>query len=149
MVLFFGIIYFVFGYYTYKYQLLYAMDQPQHATGKAWTMICYRILVGLGVFQLVMAGVIALSKAFVPAGLVVPLIPFTLWYSYYFGRTYEPLMNFIALRSIRRESNASINILGENVGLDHTGGRLRRRQSTVDEEREKFSKFINPSLTVP
>jgi hypothetical protein len=149
MVLFFGLIYFVFGYYTYKYQLLYAMDHPQHATGKAWPMVCYRILVGLVVFQLVMAGVIALSKEFVPAGLVVPLIPFTLWYSYYFGRTYEPLMNFIALRSIRRESNASINIAGENAGIHATGARVRRRQSTVDEEREKFSKFINPSLTVP
>jgi hypothetical protein len=148
MVLFFGLIYFVFGYYTYKYQLLYAMDHPQHATGKAWPMLCYRILVGLGVFQLVMAGVIALSNAFVPAGLVVPLIPFTFWYSYYFGRTYEPLMNFIALRSIRRESNASVNIAGENVGVDLTGARARR-QSTVDEEREKFSKFINPSITIP
>jgi membrane-bound metal-dependent hydrolase YbcI (DUF457 family) len=111
--------------------------------------VCYRILVGLVVFQLVMAGVIALSKEFVPAGLVVPLIPFTLWYSYYFGRTYEPLMNFIALRSIRRESNASINIAGENVGINATGTRARRRQSTVDEEREKFSKFVNPSLTIP
>jgi calcium permeable stress-gated cation channel len=149
MVLFFGLIYFSFGYYTYKYQLLYAMDQPQHATGRAWPMVCYRILVGLIVFQLVMAGVIALSSAFVPAGLVVPLIPFTLWYSYYFGRTYEPLMKFIALRSIRRDSDASINIAGETVGVSHTGARIRRRQSTVDEEREKFSKFINPSLTIP
>jgi hypothetical protein len=149
MVLFFGLIYFVFGYYTYKYQLLYAMDQPQHATGKAWPMVCYRILVGLGVFQIVMAGVIALSNALVPAGLVVPLIPFTLWYSYYFGRTYEPLMNFIALRSIRRDSNASTNIAGETVESNPTGALMQRRQSTVDEEREKFSKFINPSLTVP
>ncbi len=148
MVLFFGLIYFVIGYYTYKYQLLYAMDHPQHATGKAWPMLCYRILLGLGVFQLVMAGVIALTNAFVPAGLVVPLIPFTIWYSYYFGRTYEPLMNFIALRSIRRDSNASINIAGENVGVGLIGARARR-QSTVDEEREKFSKFINPSLTIP
>ena len=39
MVLFFGLIYFVFGYYTYKYQLLYAMDHPQHATGGAWPII--------------------------------------------------------------------------------------------------------------
>lgn len=34
MILLFGLIYFVFGYYTYKYQLLYAMDHPQHATGE-------------------------------------------------------------------------------------------------------------------
>ena len=38
-------------------QLLYAMDHPQHATGGAWPMICYRIIIGMGVFQLVMAGI--------------------------------------------------------------------------------------------
>jgi len=81
LVLFFGLIYFCFGYYTYKYQLLYAMDHPQHSTGGAWPMICYRIMVGMGVWQLVMAGLIALEKQFQAAALVVPLIPFTIWYS--------------------------------------------------------------------
>jgi hypothetical protein len=78
LVLFFGIIYFVVGFYTYKYQLLYAMDHPQHATGGAWSMICYRIMLGMGVFQVVMAGLIALEKAFYPAALVLPLLPFTI-----------------------------------------------------------------------
>lgn len=149
MVLFVGLIYFVFGYYTYKYQLLYAMDHPQHATGKAWPMICYRLLLGIGVFQIVMAGVIALNNAFYAAALVLPLIPFTIWYSYYFGRTYEPLTKFIALRSIRRESDANINIADEYVGLNTPPGIARRQSTTLDEDREKGLKFINPSLTVP
>ncbi|KAJ5032320.1 uncharacterized protein L3040_008927 [Drepanopeziza brunnea f. sp. 'multigermtubi'] len=149
MVLFFGLIYFIFGYYTYKYQLLYAMDHPQHATGGAWPMICYRILLGLGVFQLVMAGIIALKTAFTAAALVVPLIPFTIWYSYYFAGTYEPLMRFIALRSIRRESNADVNLPGENLGMSRPPGYGRRPSTTLDEAREEGLKFINPSLTVP
>ena len=149
MVLFFGLIYFVLGYYTYKYQLLYAMDHPQHSTGRAWPMICYRIMVGLGVFQLVMAGLIALKNAFTPAALVVPLIPFTIWYSYYFGRTYEPLTKFIALRSIRRESNVDINIAGEDLGVDRPPGHMRRESTTLDENREKGLRFVNPSLVVP
>jgi hypothetical protein len=150
MVLFFGLIYFVLGYYTYKYQLLYAMDHPQHSTGRAWPMICYRIMIGLGVFQLVMAGLIALKNAFTPAALVVPLIPFTIWYSYYFGRTYEPLTKFIALRSIRRESNADINFAGENLMINRPPGHLRRESIiTIDENREKGLKFVNPSLVVP
>ncbi|KAH6671090.1 hypothetical protein B0J14DRAFT_564777 [Halenospora varia] len=149
MVLFFGIIYFVFGYYTYKYQLLYAMDHPQHATGKAWPMICYRILVGLVVFQLVMAGLIALGQAFTAAALVVPLIPCTIWYSYYFGRTYEPLMKFIALRSIRRESSADINIAGEYIGIERPPGYMRRASTTIDENRERGLRFVNPSLVIP
>ncbi|TAQ83945.1 hypothetical protein B7494_g7730 [Chlorociboria aeruginascens] len=148
MVLFFGLIYFVFGYYTYKYQLLYAMDHPQHATGGAWPMICYRILVGLAVFQVAMAGLIALKKAFTPAALVVPLIPFTIWYSYYFGRTFEPLTKFIALRSIRREDDPDVNIADEDVGISRPPGHYRR-SSTIDESREKGMKFINPSLVTP
>jgi hypothetical protein len=149
MVLFFGLFYFVFGYYTYKYQLLYAMDHPQHATGGAWPMICYRVMVGMGFFQLLMAGVIALEKQFTAAALVIPLIPITVWYSYYFRRTYEPLTKFIALRSIRRESNADIDLIGENVSDERPLGFRRRRSTTIDETREKGLKFVNPNLVKP
>jgi len=148
-VLFFGLMYFVFGYFTYKYQLLYAMDNQQHATGGAWTMICYRIMLGLGVFQVTMAGVIALKEAFTPAALVVPLIGFTIWFSYFYGRTYEPLTKYIALRSIRREDDQDINIADEEIGIARPPGHIRRLSSTVDEEREKGQKFVNPSLVVP
>lgn len=148
MVLFFGISYFVLGYYIYKYQLLYAMDHPRHSTGRAWPMICYRIMVGMGVFQVVMAALIALQKSFTAAVLVLPLIPTTISYSYYFARTYEPLTRFIALRSIRRESNADINITNENFDTNRPRENLRRR-STIDEAREKDSKFVNPNLVSP
>jgi calcium permeable stress-gated cation channel len=148
-VLFFGLIYFVIGYFTYKYQLLYAMDNPQHATGKGWTMICYRIMLGLAVFQLTMAGVIALKEAFTPAALVVPLLGFTIWFSYFYGQTYEPLTRFIALRSIRREGDPDVNIAGENIGISRPPGHIRRLSSTVDEEREKGQKYVNPSLVIP
>lgn len=148
-VLFFGLIYFVIGYFTYKYQLLYAMDHPQHATGRAWTMICYRVIIGLGVFQLTMAGVIALRGEFTPSALVVPLIGFTIWFSYFYGQTYEPLTKYIALRSIRREDDPDVNIADEDIGIALPPGHIRRRSSTVDEEREKGQKFVNPSLVVP
>jgi hypothetical protein len=149
MILFFGLIYFVFGYYTYKYQLLYAMDHPQHATGGAWPMACYRIMIGMGVFQLVMAGIIALQNAFYPAALVVPLLIFTVWYSYYFARTYEPLMKFIALRSIRRDSNVDVNITDENIEVYRPVGYMRRASTTVDEHREQGLQFVNPNLVTP
>ncbi|KFY31950.1 hypothetical protein V493_00644 [Pseudogymnoascus sp. VKM F-4281 (FW-2241)] len=148
LVLFFGLIYFVLGYFTYKYQLLYAMDHTQHATGAAWTMISYRIMLGLGIFQLAMAGVIALKQAFTAALLVLPLIMFTMWFSYLYARTYEPLTKYIALRSIRRDDNEEVNLADEYVGTHRPPGRFRRR-STIDEDREKDQKFINPSLIVP
>jgi hypothetical protein len=149
MVLFFGVSYFVFGYYIYKYQLLYAMEHPRHSTGRAWPMICYRIMVGLGVFQVVMAALIALQKSFTAAILVLPLIPITISYSYYYARTYEPLTKFIALGSITRGSNADTNTGQGNFGRDRPLGRFRRWSITIDESREKGAKFMNPNLVAP
>lgn len=158
LVLFLGFIYFALGYVTYKYQLLYAMDQPQHATGGAWRIICYRILLGLAVFHLTMSGYLGANKAFVQATLVLPLFVFTVWYMYYFRAQFEPLTHNIALLSVRRDGDAS-PLSDEDVhnGLGNltfarrrrTWDGRRRRTSTIDENREKGLQFVNPSLIVP
>jgi calcium permeable stress-gated cation channel len=148
-VLFFGLIYFILGYYSYKYQLLYAMDHPQHATGRAWPMICYRIMLGLGIFQGAMAAYIALRTEFTIAAIIVPLIFFTIWFSYFYGRTYEPLTKYIALRCIRRKNDPDVNIADEILDIERPPGHIRRQSTTVDEDREKGQKFVNPSLVIP
>nr|CDP22915.1 Putative protein of unknown function [Podospora anserina S mat+] len=154
-----GVVYFVFGYFTYKYQLLYAMDQPQHATGGAWRMICYRVILGLVVFQVTMSGYLALKSAFTVAVLVTPLVIGTVWYSWNFKWQFEPLTKFISLVSIKRGEDEEEGV-NEVAILDdeREGGyeedvdqrSLRRRGSTtVDEAREKGLRFVNPSLVVP
>lgn len=152
LVLGLGLAYFSLGYFTYKYQLLYAMDQPQHATGGAWRMICYRIMLGLVVFHLTMSGYLALKKAFTVALLIAPLFVATLWYGWDFRKRVEPLTRFISLRSIeRRGEGGETAILDEDFsGADGEEQReVLRRGSTVDEDREKGSRFVNPSLVVP
>lgn len=133
-------------------------------------------------FQLVMAGIIALSQEITAAILVVPLIPFTVWYStyhftflvkilvvwllikpaqsipkfhlpdenllltllgYHYAQSYEPLMKFIALRSIEQISDTNF------VDEERPSGIVRRQSTTVDESREMGQRFINPSLTLP
>ncbi|KAK4167145.1 hypothetical protein QBC43DRAFT_312235 [Cladorrhinum sp. PSN259] len=167
LVLALGVAYFSLGYFTYKYQLLYAMEQPQHATGGAWRMICYRIVLGLIVFQLTMSGYLALRKAFAVALLVIPLAVVTVWYSWSFKKHFEPLTKFISLRSIKRKERRSRNDV-VNVGLppDGRGGMgapevrgdgedeedeepRMRRGSTVDEDKEKGLRFVNPNLVIP
>lgn len=152
LILALGLAYFSLGYFTYKYQLLYAMDQPQHATGGAWRIICYRIVLGLVVFHVAMSGYLALRKAFTVALLVVPLLVATLWYGWSFRRRVEPLTRFISLRSVKRarDEGAESAILDDDFG--GPGGEQRevlRRGSTVDEDREKGLRFVNPSLVVP
>jgi len=139
LVLAFGLIYFFIGYFVHKYQLLYAMDHPQHSTGQAWSMITYRLLTGIVLFQAAMAGWLALRFAFVQAGLVIPLIPFTVWFAWFYKKQFSSLNRYIALRAI----------------VDDTGGaRARDPESvvteiTVDESREQGLQFINPNLVVP
>lgn len=153
VILIFGSIYFVLGYFTFKYMVLYAMDQPQHATGGAWRIICYRIVVGLVVFEVVMVGQIASLAAFVQSVTILPLIPFTIWYSYYFSRRFEPLTKYIALRAIKTGNDADSEEAVDDAFEDEDEPRqsqaLLRRGSTLDEFKEKGLVFVNPSLVVP
>lgn len=148
IVLSLGLIYFVLGFFVYKYQLLYAMEQPQHATGGAWRIICYRIVLGLVVFQVVMSGILALLGSYEQSVLVAPLLVVTIWYSFYWKRRFEPLTIFIALKSVRYEESA---ITDEEDDADFYGDvpeprEIFRRGSTLDEDREKGAKFVNPNL---
>ncbi|RCI15751.1 hypothetical protein L249_2829 [Ophiocordyceps polyrhachis-furcata BCC 54312] len=146
-ILVFGTVYFILGHLTFKYMVLYAMDQPQHATGGAWRIICLRIIIGLVVFEVVMIGQIASLSAFVQSVAVLPLIPFTIWYSYYFKRRFEPLTKYIALRAIGCGQSTE-----DGSGADDESQPLRglvRRRSTLDEYREKDLIFVNPSLVTP
>jgi hypothetical protein len=153
IILIFGIVYFVLGYFTFKYMVLYAMDQPQHATGGAWRIICYRVIVGLLVFELVMVGQIALGKAFIQSVCILPLIPLSIWYSYYVKRRYEPLTKYIALRAIRADEDSDDAAAMDDAFQDEDGPRpsqtLLRRGSTLDEYKEKGMQFVNPSLVAP
>ncbi len=150
LVLGLGLAYFSLGYFTYKYQLLYAMDQPQHATGGAWRMICYRVVLGLAVCHVTMSGYLALRKAFTVALLVTPLFIATLWFAWNFRERVEPLTRFISLRSIQGGAARVESAVEDGEDSVIAGaGALLRRGSTVDEDREKGLRFVNPSLVQP
>lgn len=169
LVCLFGLIYFTMGNFIYKYQLLYAMDHQQHSTGRAWPMICSRIIVGFAVFQLAMIGILAFRTAITRSILLVPLLAGTLWFSYFFSQTYEPLMKFIALRSIDRDMNGSPTAAGPTTqattttlthhspspphratlsppsGTDRDSFRVRIGSHSVG----VLEKYVNPSLSQP
>ena len=101
---------------------------------------------------------------------MVPLLVVTVWVALVYGRTYKPLMTFIALRSVERGDRYSDNTASEpdsasnsselarepNVWDDTDGGQPRYHRETstsngkaVDESRETGVRFINPSLVAP
>ncbi|KAJ5104160.1 hypothetical protein N7532_004689 [Penicillium argentinense] len=149
----FGLVYFSVGQFIYKYQLLYAMDHQQHSTGRAWPMICNRVFVGLVVYQLATIGVLALRKEITRPLLLVPLLGFTVWFSYWFARTYEPLMKFIALKSIDRDlpgggdvSPSPSSTFSPPSGLDRDALPVRIGGHELE---LRLKKYVNPSLIVP
>lgn len=143
-VLFFGLVYFIIGSFIYKYQLLYAMDHRQHSTGRAWPIICNRIVLGLLVFQLAMAGILGLSLAIKRAVIIVPLLAFTVWFMVFFQRTYAPLMKFIAIRSLNHDP--PFGAISESESRYETE---TSRGRDVDEDQETGMRYINPSLIIP
>lgn len=149
----FGLVYFTLGKFIYKYQLLYAMDHQQHSTGRAWPMICSRVFMGLMVFQLAVIGVLALSKAVTRSLLLVPLLGATVWFSYWFSRSYEPLMKFIALKSIDRNRPGGGDISPSPSATFSPPSGLERDALPIrvggQELGLKLSKYVNPSLILP
>lgn len=144
MIILFGLIYFMIGSFIYKYQLLYAMEHRQHSTGRAWPMICNRIIMGLVLFQVAMTGILALRKAFTASIALAPLLVATIWFTIYFSRTFHPLMIFIALRSIDRSNPPGTQTPSESAwnGDDEYG----RPEPSENESR---TAYINPNLVSP
>ena len=129
------------------------MDHTQHSTGKAWPIISYRVMLGVGVFQVAMFGWLALRQALTPSLVTLPLILITIWFSYYYAQTYEPLTKFISLSSIRRNSlqgRQSRHHVMDNVWREESGQDEEIPDSpTFDEERERGLTFTNPNLISP
>lgn len=144
LVIFFGLIYFLIGHFIYKYQLLYAMEHKQHSTGRIWPMICNRIILGLVIFHIAMAGLLAARQALTQALFMVPLIIATVWFTFYFQRTYFPLMYFIALRSIDKKWHPPLPEPSESAW-----DRATDRGRTVDTDPETGLRYINPNLIQP
>lgn len=128
------------------------MDHRQHSTGKAWTMICDRVIVGIILFQITVGGQLALKKALIRSALLIPLLIGTIWFTYVYTKTYRPLMQFIALRSIRRAEQSDYGRADEDEPHEDDHHRYENEDShgqTLDESRETGMRFVNPSLISP
>ncbi|KAF2149830.1 DUF221-domain-containing protein [Myriangium duriaei CBS 260.36] len=148
-----GLAYFLIGGFVYKYQLLYAMDQRQHSTGRSWIMMCDRILVGLIVFQLTVGGQVLLKNIDARGALLLPLLIGTIWFSYAYNKTYRPLMRFIALKSVRRTEHLDFPSFTDSEEIPEDMARWRdvseTRSRNTDHSREEKMRFINPNLVIP
>lgn len=114
-------------------------------------MMCDRVIGGAVLFQITVAGQMALKQAYKRAVLVAPLVICTLWFFFVFAKTYRPLMEFIALRSLRNPEASGIgrDVQEEAVSSGLDGRRAHVGRLTLDEARERGLRFENPSLVMP
>lgn len=137
-----GLIYFIIGYFVFKYQLLYACVHPPHNTGKVWPLVVRRVILGLLIFHTTMFGVLASQKAYACATGVIPLAVFTIFVLWNFHKHYIPLSSFIALRAIENNELPFHGDEEEDLEGDNASGRCQ----TLDERREFSQTYEYPDL---
>lgn len=134
-----GLIYFIIGYFVFKYQLLYACVHPPHNTGKVWPLVVRRVILGLFIFHATMFGTLASLQAYMCASFLAPLPVITVYLLWNFHKHYVPLSSFIALRAI------------ENNELPFHDDPARaetamERDETLDELRESLQSYVYPDF---
>ncbi|CAG8434972.1 7713_t:CDS:10 [Ambispora gerdemannii] len=147
VILFFGAVYFFFGYFTFKYLLLYVYFHPYESAGQAWPLIFRRVIVGLVIFQLMMTGFLALQQDFWLAGSIIPLLMMTGVFATYVSLAFKKSCEFLPLKMIR-EKQKKLQTSAENTEEDlNTTTTAPPNQSTIEPPHTE-SQNINNDETV-
>ncbi|WVW78588.1 hypothetical protein I302_100544 [Kwoniella bestiolae CBS 10118] len=138
LILVFGAIYFGVAYLVYKYKLLFIYFKPYESNGEAWRITFARTLWALILFQLFMTGLFSLRQFFWASGAMVPLILYTLWWSWVMWRDFGPLSQFLALSSIcevkRGEEPTGVAGVGDEGAVSRSQSNLNHRRYAVNDE---------------
>eukprot|EP00037_Helgoeca_nana_P002762 m.35962 g.35962 ORF g.35962 m.35962 type:complete len:846 (+) comp12824_c0_seq4:140-2677(+) len=126
---FFGVAYFAMGYVTWKHQLLMVYTKRNESGGTMWHRIFKFILVGVGISQGTLIGVMAAKKGILMGPFLIPLPIITYMFFNHFDKHYATT---VSSKIVAREISALV---------DSTNGELS------DEELEKMaSAYKQPEL---
>ncbi|KND05124.1 uncharacterized protein SPPG_00794 [Spizellomyces punctatus DAOM BR117] len=84
-----GAIYFALGWVVYRNQLLFVYVKEWESFGQHWVMAFKRCVTGLGVMQVLLAGMLAVKNAPTPSALCIPLIIMTIIFYVYCRKVFE------------------------------------------------------------
>ncbi|KAI0759198.1 hypothetical protein BD413DRAFT_617979 [Trametes elegans] len=87
LVVVFGALYFGIGYVVYKYNLLFVLYKPYELSEQAWPITFIRLIWGVVVFQIFMIGLFLLKKAYIISTIMIPLLEFTVIWTWWVDRT--------------------------------------------------------------
>ncbi|ORY37990.1 DUF221-domain-containing protein [Rhizoclosmatium globosum] len=90
-------VYFGFGYIVYRHQLLFVYVKEWEAYGRHWSMAFTRIIAGLIIFQITMAGMFALKRAPICSFVPLALIPITVIFHNHCKATFQQRTRLVPL----------------------------------------------------
>ncbi|EJD35911.1 DUF221-domain-containing protein [Auricularia subglabra TFB-10046 SS5] len=138
LILFFGAAYFGISYVVYKYKLLFVFYKPYESQGQAWPITFVRLMWGVVIFQVFMAGIFLLAKSFVLASLTAPLIMFTVYWTWTMDKLFAPLSEFVGLSSVcevqRGEDTDEVARLRQGHPVSWSQSNLNRRRYAQNDE---------------
>ncbi|KAK4686588.1 calcium permeable stress-gated cation channel, partial [Tremellales sp. Uapishka_1] len=138
LILVFGAIYFGNAYIVYKYKLLFIYYKPYESNGEAWRITFSRLLWGLILLQLFMTGLFSLQQSYWLSLAMVPLILYTLWWSWVLFKDFGPLSEYLALSSIcevqRGEGADSVVGVRDEDSVTRSQSNLNHRRYAVNDE---------------
>ncbi|KAG0190793.1 hypothetical protein DFQ28_001517 [Apophysomyces sp. BC1034] len=122
LILVFGTIYFCITYVVYKYQLLYGNQKlvgyrsithafsavyfrQYESSGALWTMAFPRIIAGVIVFQLTMAGIFVLKNFYTLGALCIPLIGLTIVFKFTMDAAFKENSDSLSMQLLRDNIN--------------------------------------------
>jgi len=132
LILFFGTIYFGMSYMVYKYKLLFVFYRPYESIGQAWPITFIRVMWGVVLFQVFMAGILAINTAWVLALFTAPLILFTIWWGWETDKSFRPLSSYVSLSSAAEVQRGEDT---EDFIKLRTGHPVTRSQSNLSRRR--------------
>ncbi|KAL1741606.1 hypothetical protein HDZ31DRAFT_45065 [Schizophyllum fasciatum] len=138
LIVVFGALYFGIGYVVYKYKLLFVFYKPYESRGQAWPITFIRLIWGVVIFQIFMVGFFLLKKAFIISTIMIPLIVFTVIWTWWVDRTLAPLSKFVSLSSVceveRGEETADVVRLRAGHPVTWSQSNLNRRRYAQNDD---------------
>ncbi|KAI9188303.1 hypothetical protein H9P43_002694 [Blastocladiella emersonii ATCC 22665] len=99
-----GLFYFSFGYMVYKHNLLYCYVPAYETNGQTWHQAVGWTLLGLGLFQVTMAGLFATNGIYAGALMMLPLLGATLVFRSFLARTVRPRCRHVPVEALTRQA---------------------------------------------
>ncbi|KAF8632659.1 hypothetical protein AX17_004792 [Amanita inopinata Kibby_2008] len=138
LIVIFGAIYFGVGYVVYKYKLLFVFYKPYESQGQAWPITFIRCIWGIVIYLLFMIGIFTLRKSYVLSSLLVPLLLFTVTWTWYVGKSFRPLSEHVSLSSVfevqRGEDTAEVVRLRKGHPVSWSQSNLNKRRYAQNDD---------------